>query len=495
MAKHARVRTTEQQERLERNRATLMAALSGASDESSPSTQTSGLRISLERFVINRASDRTVPYEGSHGVARVLAELARTYPEGQIVVDGHLVGVAGSLLMEGREQPVEVRATLGVGAQLALEVGPADSLAALLDAIHVFDRHFHLAVKALGRDYALVAQGYNPYVSSPSDIVPVPLSRNVLRNAYLSRTGAYARDALRCTAGTVLMLPVRTPAAEAARDYRICATLAPLLAFLTDNSIRLRGSDPVSTPRMVRSMVWEQVDPRRCGLVPGACGGGFGFVAYERWLEGTRPILFTSDEGVTFSTGTDTCERLMEDRELSEAEATLLLRSVLPDVRWTGSLELRMADALPVRQACGYAALAKGLLADDATRTAVEELVGLDSVDDGAVANAWAALREQGWEARIYGHPAFQVAHELAAIASRGLADQAERRLLDELAQLWEVRYVPRDTLLANWASEHEKSGDERAVELYGEGAVIPYDELGGEPPAGQTAVMPVLRP
>lgn len=495
MAKHARVRTPEQQERLEQNRATLMSVLSGTAAEPSPSTQTSGLRISLERFVVNRTSGKTVPYEGSHGIASMLAELARTYPDGRIVVDGHLVGVAGSLLMEGWDQLVEVRATLGAGAQLALEVGPSDSLVALLDAIRVFDRHVHLAVRALGRDYILEAQGYNPHVTSPSDIVPVPLAHNVLRNAYLSRTGAYARDALRCTAGTIVMLPVRTPEAEAVRDYRICAVLAPLLAFLTDNSIRLRGSDPATTPRMVRSMVWENVDARRCGMVPGSCESGFGLQAYERWLEGTRPILFTSDEGITFSTGTDTCERLMEDRTLTQAEATRLLHSVLPDVRWTGSMELRMADALPVRQACGFAALAKGLLANDATRSAVEELVCMTDIDEQSVASAWSGLREQGWQAHTYGRPAFQVAHELAAIASRGLQDQAERRLLDELAQLWEVRYVPRDTLLANWNSTREKSSDERAVELYGEGAVIPYDELGGEPPAGQTAVMPVLKP
>ena len=495
MAKHAHVRTPEQQERLDQNRATLMSVLLGTPRDPSLSIQTSGLRLTLERFVVNRASERTVPYEGSHGVARVLAELARTYPDGQVVTDGHLTGVAGMLLMEGRDEPIALRATLGIGAQLALEVGPSDSLGALLDAISVFDRHFHLAARALGRDYALVAQGYNPHVSSPSDIVPVPLSRNVLRNAYLSRTGAYARDALRCTAGTFVALPMPRDAAEATRDYRICCALAPLLAFLTDHSIRLRGSDPTDTPRMVRALVWANVDPRRCGMVPGALADDFGPKAYERWLEGTRPILFTSDDGITFSTGTDTCERLMEERELSEAEAGHLLRTVAPDVRWSGSLELRVADALPVRLACGYAALVKGLFADDGSRAATERLVGLPDLGEDDVAGAWDPLREQGWEARVYGRPVFQLAHELAAIASRGLSDRDERRLLDELAQLWEVRYVPRDTLLANWASEREMSSDERAVELYGEGAVIPYDELGGDPPAGQTASLPVIRP
>ena len=59
------------------------------------------------------------------------------------------------------------------------------------------------------------------------------------------------------------------------------------------------------------------------------------------------------------------------------------------------------------------------------TVAGLEELVGLDSVDDGAVANAWAALREQGWEARIYGHPAEAPAGTLPVRAQRSYAAAA----------------------------------------------------------------------
>lgn len=241
---------------------------------------------------------------------------------------------------------------------------------------------------------------------------------------------------------------------------------------------------------MTRSLVWDQVDAARSGIVPGTFDAGFGFAAYERWMEGVAPILFASDEGVTFSCGADGCERVLEEREVTEGEASRLLETALPDARWNGTLELRSADSLPPRLAAGYAALAKGIFGSPESLAAARTLLGLADADEQAVRSAWNNLRAFGWQARIYGRPIGQVADELAAIASRSLPLREERQLLDGLAQLWMVRMVPRDALLSKWKATRVPTPEEQAVELYGEGAVIPYDELAGEPPAGSTSVM-----
>lgn len=494
MAKHKRIRTEQQLERLENNRKTLTEVLSGQTDVLASSTQPTGLTLVLERITVDRASQQTVPYDGYTGIERVLGELAKTYQEGQVIIDGHLVGVRGILGIEGQDAPVALCATVGAGSQIILEVGPAASIEALLDAINVFDRQFHLACIALGHDFELVAQGCNPYAASPSDIVAVPLSRYVLMNAYLSRTGRFARDAMRCTAFTRLLLPIGDDETVAVEDYRLSAALAPLLAFLTDNSLRMRGEEPNRAARMLRSLVWAQVDADRCGLVPGTFVASFGFKAYERWLEEIKPILFTSDDGVTFSTGSDTIARVMEERDLSATEALRLASMVFTHVRWAGRLELSCADALPPRLACGYAAFAKGIFASEQSRMAAHELLSLSSIGEDDVTAAWNDLHNLGWSARPYGRPIGQLADELANIAAAQLESRAERKLLDSLAQQWMVRMVPRDSLLHKWEKGRLQTRDEQAIELYGEGAVIPYDELGGEPPAGATSVMRVIR-
>lgn len=488
MAKHARTRTDEQRQRLERNRETMLAVLRGATGLHDGSIQTAGLTLVLERIVCDHATGRPVPFEGAYGVEQVLYQLAATYVGGETFCEGRLVGVRGTLAIEGRDEPIGLRASVGVGAQLVLEVGPSPSITGLIDAIRVFDRQAHLAARALGREYDLVAQGLSP-VDSPSDIVPVPLSRNVFMGTYLARSGRFATDALRCSAMTRLRLAMPQDEHEAVAAFRLCSALAPLLTFLCDNAFSLRGCAPSDTPSMARSLVWQQMDPTRHATMPSALRESFGIAAYERWLEGVRPILFESDEGIVFSTGTDTCEYVMEERDLTPAEAQRLTHAVWPDVRWDGQLELRCADSLAPRLAGGYAALVKGLLSTPETRLAVERLIGIDDLTELDLEQAYHDLREMGWNARVYKRWVDQLANELVVIALRGLDDIEECRLVNELAQLWEARMVPRDVLVANWESKRRSDLD-AAIALYGEGAVIPYDELGGEPPAGQTAVM-----
>ena len=490
MAKHHRNRTDEQRKRLTDNRQTMLEAISCQHDCKDPSTQSAGMTVILERFAVRGTDKAVVPYEGSPGMAQILGQLALTYPDGQIFSDGHLLGVQGRLGIDGLPGPIAVRATLGAGGQVVLAIGPIREIAHALDVVQVFDRQFHLACKAIGVECELVSQGCHPSARLASDVPIVPTARNALVNTYLARMGPSALDYLRCTAATVLRLPVADDEATATRRYQLCAAFAPIMAFLTDNSLRLHGCDPHETPRMARARLAHAADAQRCGLVPGSLGDGFGFEAYERWVEGIRPIVFASQDGVTFSTGADTCKRVMEERELTQGEALHLLGMAWPDVRWNGFLELACADSLQPRLACGYAALVKGLVASARSQERAGALIGLDSLDDDAILDAWDQLATRGWDARVYGKPAGSLVEGLALIARDGLENPGERRLLDELAQLWEVRIVPRDTLVANWDRMHPHTTRQEAAELYGEGAIIPYDELDGEPPAGQTAVI-----
>ena len=492
MPRHTRTTTEEQSIRLERNRGVLRTQLEGgAAGRPDPSHHPS-IALTLERFVVRVGDAEVVPYEGAFGIERLLRELARSYPEGSRWRDGHLIGIAGRLQLEGSDELVPLRVDVGAGGQLALTVGPSEHLATLSDVIAFFDRQFHVTSTALGLDLELLAQGYHPFARDPSEVVVVPIAAHTLLNAYLSHTGCFARDAMRCTAATRVQLPLSGNETTDARDYQLATALAPLLGFLTDNCLRARGALPTELPRMVRSVVWEQVDATRCGTVPGTFTEGFGIDAYERWVEGVTPILMITEEGLTFSTGSDRCRDLMAERDLTPREADHLLRMALPWARWNGLLELWSADALPPRQAISLAALVKGIFADEGSRAEAQALLGIDGLDDDQVSGAWPLLREQGWNARVYGRPVVQLAHELVAIADRHLADRDERRALDALGQLWEVRMVPRDTLVHNWERTHVqvRTREDEAVELWGEGAVLSYDELAGDPPLGDTSVM-----
>lgn len=489
MAKHARVMTDEQRARLEQNRTLLLEVIAGESLDVTCPTEPGSLTLVLERFVVPDDRSGIVPFEGLRGVERLLQELS-SFSYAQTWQDGRLTGVEGRIATGDDSDPVNLICSVGIGSQLVLSVGPSQSIPQLLSAISAFDRHVHLASKALGRTFRLLAQGYHPFVESPSDVVVVPTAANTLTNAHLSHAGRLARDMMRCTAGTRVRLAVCEDEDDSRTAFRLASALSPIIAFLCDNCLRVRGRKPEDTPRMARSLVWSQTDPSRFGLVGSTFHDRFGYEAYERWAEGVAPVFFASEGGICFSTGTDSLQRIMEERDLTRGEAQRLLTHVLPWARWDGALTLLAADALGTRQAGGYAVLLKGLLGSEEGRGEAARLLDLDSIDDDAVIQAFSDLRSKGWDARIYRRPIVQVAHELSAIARRNLEDLAERRLLDELSQLWEVGMVPRDTLLHSWSRNHPLSPEEEAAQLWGEGAVIAYDDLQGDPPAGSTAVM-----
>lgn len=494
MADSDTIRLDDQQAMLERNRSRLTAFIAGQGAQGDAIGKT-GISLAIERFPIDRIRQRPLTYEGMRGMERILHELARTYRGGEVYVDGRLVGLGARIGFEGVSEQVDLAVSVSIGCQLRLEVGPSEHLKLLADAITVFDRHFYLACKALRCDVELLAQGCNPLATSPSDIVVTPTTRNALMSAYLSQTGRYARDAMRCTAGCELRLPLRDDEAASVEDFRLCCLLAPILAFACDNSLTTCRADPATTPTLLRPLLWSQVDPARTGIAPGAFDGSFGFATYEQGLEKLRPICFTTDEGITFSTGSGSCADLMGERKLSGAETLRLMDVPLYDVRWHGTLELRVVDSLPPRLAVAFAAMVKGLLANDETLLATRKLLAVGFSGEDAIEQAWTALRTSGWEAEVYGRHATQLIHELAAVASRGLADAEERRILDALSQLWEVCVTPRDTLVLNWKRDSGITADEKAIELYGEGAVKPFDVPDDSPaPAGETAQLPIVR-
>jgi glutamate--cysteine ligase len=195
---------------------------------------------------------------------------------------------------------------------------------------------------------------------------------------------------------------------------------------------------------MVRSRIWEQVDPARCGTVPGTFSYDFGPETYVDWLCTVRPILFTDQQGTTTSTGKATVKDLLSKRLLGPGELRHLLSMVFPDTRLKGFAEMRTCDSLPLASAASLAAFVKGLFyARSANEQATRLLV--DHTGERDVSNAWRALRAGGWNARVYGHSICDVVEELMMLAEQGLQADADQLLLEELFKLWRGRHVPRD--------------------------------------------------
>ncbi len=418
------------------------------------------ITLCLERFVIDRQSGATVPYQGERGMERVLEALGAYYPEGRVVEEGRLVGLRGSVDSSGVRVGVELG--LGPAAQLVVSLGPIARVSRLKGALQAVDRQFHLASRGMGADYELLAQGVNPRPRSAAEVPLVPLTRHGVMGAHLGTSGRTGRDLMRLTAATAIRLSQagETAAAEA---FRLASALSPVISFLTDDALGLRGGNPHEAGRMIRTRLWREADPERSGTIPGCLAADFGFAAYGEWLESVQAVLVTNDSGETTSCDKRLVEDVMSDHELDRSEVASLLAAAHPLVRWDGQLEVRSADALPPRLACAYAALMRSVFCDEKA----SELAGIlcAEANEEGVADLEQDLRERGWDARVYGRSLPNFVEQLVDVARGGLEDAADRAVLDELTQLWEIRTVPRDLLVDTWDKAHVTGGKAGAAE------------------------------
>ena len=426
-------------ENFERNLAGMVSLLAGG--EKRPGERRLGLE--LERILID-ADGRTVPYSGEKGVAALLAVLAEDRaPDEQVMVDGHLMGF--SYTVETALGPVPVAVSLEPAAQLEVAAGPACSAEPLYLAVRAFDAQVAAALERLGLSARLVARGYNPVVSDPGTLELIPKKRYADMDAYLVRRGRYARDMMRATASTQGSIDY-VDERDAMRLMRGATVLGPVLAFLFDNAPRFRGEP---TPGMARSRIWRDMDPERCGTVPGSLAAApdgssaFTFERYARWVSSVRPILFTDAAHETRSTGELTAADLMAQRVLEPSELLHLFSMVFPNVRLKGFVELREMDALPPRLAAACASLVAAAVycpnLDERMPFAVAQ------VDENAVEAARDDLGARGWDARPYGAAVSEVAEALLAQARACARTDFDRTSAELLAQLWGARRLPRD--------------------------------------------------
>lgn len=430
--------TPEEQERLERNVERAVSLVSGLGRED----ESHGLTLALGRVVVDGASGHVVAFDDALGLERLFQAWERLYDDSAVVVGGRPVGLVGSVVTaDGVAVPLRVN--LGPGSQLEVAVGPAESVLDLLFAIETFDERFRRTCDAMGVEWQMVALGLDPVPLNPQDVPLVPEKSFRLWDEYLSQRGRYSQDMMRLSASTFVSVDCEGPD-QLADQFRLATAMGPLLSFLCDNVSSWRGLSVDDTPRMARSRVWNHVDPARCAVVPGTFDDGFSAEAYVEWVMGVPAVLFTTDDGDTFSTGSATGRDVMAVRDLSESELKRLLTIVFPTVRLNGQLQIRDADSMPPRLAAAFAAFIKGIFCDERTFRRAYDLLARGRTDR-EVAHAYQLLRSDGWNAEVYGIPVSTLVQRLVQLAENGLSDPRERTVFHALSSLWQAHLVPKD--------------------------------------------------
>jgi glutamate--cysteine ligase len=409
------------------------------------------LGFELEHFIVESSTHLAVAYhdriapDGTlrYGIAHILTLLTPFY-ERVIAQEG----TDGETALIGLERDKAV-ITLEPGAQLEISIGPARDVAEIERVYTAFRAELDQVIAPLG--YEVVLLGYHP-TARAYDVELLPKARYHLMDAHFSSTGRHGICMMRGSASTQVSIDYQDEA-DAMCKLRIANLIGPLLAFMTDNAPVFEGSlvttdttadTPVLTSsglplpmRMVRTAIWNDVDPDRSGAVDLWTHRAPGYRGYAEAIMDAPAILTMEPEATAW--GFATIKEIYADRLLTRADIEHLLSMFFFDARMKRYIEIRMADALPPHLAFAYSALIEGLF------YVPENLAFLDlvlpAVRDVDLPAVKENLMTNGYEAQVYGRTAASWLDELIALADN--TENPDRVYLEPLTALIAARRTP----------------------------------------------------
>ncbi|MCL2578255.1 MAG: glutamate-cysteine ligase family protein [Defluviitaleaceae bacterium] len=370
------------------------------------------LGLELEHFVVDKHSRRSLPYEG--GVEEILKHLQPVYgepilspePQRNLVtkeVKERIIGIM-------REDSM---ITLEPAAQLEVIIGPVRGLREIAQIYATFTGLLTPILDGMGCE--LVCAGYQPK-SKVDELSLIPKQRYEYMYSHFKNTGKHGKNMMKGTAATQVTIDYKDEE-DFNKKFRVANILCPLFAFLCDNTEIFEG-EPI-TGRMIRTHIWNDVDPARCMVVKGALEKSFGFREYSEFLYNKPPILMMKN-GEAVYTGTEPASSLFKDREMTEEDILHISTMAFPDVCLKKYIEIRMADSMPISHAIAYMALIKGLMYDNTNLDALHEATL--SVRNRDIEEAKAALMQNGAEALVYGRRGGDWVAEMLECAESGLS-------------------------------------------------------------------------
>lgn len=391
--------------------------------------------IELEHFIVHNKDNMPVRYSEDHGIAWMLGQLKQSYPHPSYSADGHLIGLLAT------EDGIAESVSLEPAAQVEFSAGPFSSLA---QAAHIY-KEFETKIEALCAEIdAHVARvGYQPHAHA-AETELIPKTRYKFMDRYLNHASVWGRRMMRGTTSTQVSIDYADEA-DLLHKMRLANAMVPLLSLITDNSPIFEGHK--SPHRMMRTEIWEKLDPGRSGIAPDVMNPAYTLSDMAQHVLDTPAIVVYGKDKETYST--HTFGEVYAHHPMTREDAFQAVSMLFNDVRLKNYLEIRPADAMPLPYVIAYAALIKGMFANARTLAHLDRV--FSHVTNADITKAKHTLERDGYAGKIYGDtPASKIADEMMAIANEGLND-AEKPYLAPLATLEKNRV----TLADLWLQHH----------------------------------------
>jgi glutamate--cysteine ligase len=414
-----------------------------------------------EKFAFRLSDNTRLPYEGLDGIGEILERLTRFGWE-PIQEQGKTIALSMG----------KCAITLEPGGQFELSGAPLENIHQTCDEVHT-----HLAqVKEIGDELGtgMLGLGFDP--SWRRDQVSwMPKGRYAIMKREMQRVGNLGLDMMlrTCTVQTNLDF---SDEADMVEKYRISLALQPVATALFANSPFKEGKP--SGFLSLRSNIWTDTDPSRCGMLPFVFEEGYGFERHVDYILDV-PMYFVYRDGIYHDVAGKSFRDFMAGKlEGFEGEIPHMgdwtdhMTTNFPEVRLKKYLEMRGADGGPWRSLCALPAYWVGLLYDSDAQSAAWDMVKDWTIEEQARMRD--EVPAQGLKTRFRDGTVQDLAKRSLEIATAGLKRRArldgagndETGFLDTLRAIAESGRTPAEDLLDAYATRWGGSVDPAYEEL-----------------------------
>lgn len=401
-----------------------------------------------EKFIFHRENNGPLSYfgeDGKPGIRDVLQAFANRGWE-PVEENGNII--AG--LKDGAS------VTLEPGGQFELSGAPLETIH---QTCNETTSHLRMA-KEIGEelDIGFLGLGFHPTLRR-EDAPIMPKARYDIMRNYMPTVGTLGLDMMLRTCTVQVNLDFASEQ-DMVEKFRISLALQPLATALFANSPLKEGRP--NGMRSLRSHVWTDTDPDRCGMLPFVFEDGMGF---ERWVDHVLdvPMYFVRRDGKYINAAGQSFRDFMKG-ELPAYPGELPtmedwkdhMTTLFPEVRLKTFLEMRGADGGPWSRLCALPALWVGLLYDQEAQAEALALTQEWSLED--ITTMRDNAPKMGLATEVGGRSFQELAKQVLAIADRGLKKRArlstsgetEQGFLNDLWESAETGQTPADRILAD---------------------------------------------
>lgn len=374
--------------------------------------------LEVEHFLVYSDTKEAVPYNGDFGIVYILRELSAFYPDAKVSSKGPLLGF--------RTDRFDI--TLEPAGQFEISIDPFEEINTIRKIYTTFRDYLDEVMQPFG--YECITMGYQPY-SKASELSLIPKKRYEFMDRYFQTSGQYGMNMMRATASTQVSIDY-SDEADFRSKIQAAYFLSPYLKLLTDNCPVFEGKD--NTTHLLRSKIWNGVDEKRCGVIPGVMNSDFGFKDYASYILNMPPVFIpdTITGNDSTYTGETPAYECIGDAPLSDKWITHIISMAFPDIRLKNYIEIRVADSMPGESIFAYVALLKGLLYSKEFLDYTKAFIAQEHINEVTIRTVTDNLAIQGWEGVFYNVPIKDAHRSLIKSARKNLSSE-ESEYLDVL--------------------------------------------------------------